>query len=261
VTGPAWYILWLLNSNVVYAFSDGEAVHMAMPSVGIILVAGVFFGVANTAVKGGDVVNVPGGLYNFMMYVLMYCLGIVAKRNNWFVAMEALQGPTVRFLRGLALLCFGFLLLVVLQLRNATVTGDYSDAGTASRFTFVGFLQGFMCPLVSLVLLQFFQRRCASAGSALKAASAAAYAVYIIHPYFIVAGTLAYVQLLRALGVSVAEFARTESGAIAWAPGYKIESENEAYMWFGFAFTSVFCLLAWPLGYCLAKAPGLRHIL
>merc|ERR1712046_206447 len=114
---------------------------------------------------------------------------------------------------------------------------------------------------MSFALLEFFQANFTGTNRLMKWASSSAYAVYLIHPAFVVFGAAAYIETLKLLGtdVSLLPDSRGSPGAKVWV----IHSDNVAYMWFGFGFTAltVCLLLLWPLALCLTKLPGLRNIL
>merc|ERR1712025_878706 len=82
------------------------------------------------------------------------------------------------------------------------------------------FIMGFLCVTMSWALLQYFQCFCTGAGVTMRAAASAVYTVYLIHPYFIVCGTWAYVRILDLCGVEVTQLVMAAPGVPALHPGY-----------------------------------------
>lgn len=260
VGGPPWFIMWLLNINVVYAFADGPPLSLPAPSMGAVLMVAFALGLAQTVLPASSFDQVPLGLKMLVAYPSFFCIGVAAKRGAWLDALGELSLGSVRFVRCLAAVSSAALLTVFIVKRKATAA-DPAAAFDASTASFVYFVMGFLCVVMSLAQLQFFRQFCSGTGQVMRFLATGAYTVYLIHPYFIVYSAVAYVRILQACGVEVTLLLEIAPGVPTPNPGYVIHSDSEGYMWLAFVFTSVLCFSCWPVAYLLAKLPGLRMIL
>jgi fucose 4-O-acetylase-like acetyltransferase len=253
--GPCWFVLWLLNFSVIYAFCDGEPLSVPAPTVGMVFVAAFAAGISQV-LPFSNFVQAPGGVHRLALHLVFFCSGIVAKRNAWLDRFATLEKATIWFVRCVAIACMGTFLIFAVDDRPSTIQGLPQPDSDIMMF-----FEGFNCVIMSFALLEFFQANFTSTNRLMKWASSGAYAVYLIHPAFVVFGAAAYIETLKYLGtdVSFPPDSRGSPGSKVWV----IHSDNVAYIWFGFGFTAltVCLLLLWPLALCLTKVPGLRNIL
>lgn len=253
--GPCWFVLWLLNFSVIYAFCDGEPLSVSAPSVGAVFVVAFACGVSQV-LPYSNFVQAPGGVHRLALHLVFFCSGIVAKRNAWLDHFATLDKATIWFVRCVAIACVGIFLIFAVDARPYTVQGLPQPGSDIMMF-----FEGFTSVIMSFALLEFFQANFTGTNRLMKWASSGAYAVYLIHPAFVVFGAAAYIQTLRFLGtdVSMVPDSHGTPGSRVWI----VHSDNVAYMWFGFGFTGLTAclLLLWPLALCLTKIPGLRNIL
>lgn len=254
--GPPWFILWLLNFNVFYAFSQGKSAPIRPPAMGSLFLAAMALGLVQYVVPTSDFMQVPMGLNQLSIVVVFFSCGVLAKRNAWLDAMCDFSGSTVWFMRCVALTLMGIVLVALVDsFRNlfSMVTPDLGPI--MSSITTIQFFMGVMAVVMSFVMLQLFQERFGGTMHVVKWASSAAYTVYIIHPPFVIFGLYFYVKLLEGLGTDV-EFNYANATFV-------IQSSNVMYMWLGFAFTGVVAcgVFLWPIAFGLAKLPGFNRVL
>jgi fucose 4-O-acetylase-like acetyltransferase len=263
-SGPPWFILWLLNFNVVYAFTDGAPMVLAAPSSSLVFLGAFFVGMVQYVVPSTSFVTVPMGLNQLVANVIFFSVGVLAKRGAWLDALAKLDAGAVRFVRFWALLLVGVFLVFAVDVRPYFVQDVATYTSKAPNVDLAPFFMGCTSVIMCYAQLEFFQAHLGGARSIMRWASSAAYTVYLIHPPFVVVGAYLYVWILQASGMEVTKLLFLADGkSLAPNPGWIIHTEHVEYMWLGFAFTSlVVCgLVLWPVAWVLAKLPGLRLVL
>jgi fucose 4-O-acetylase-like acetyltransferase len=262
--GPPWFVMWLLNFNVVYAFTDGAPIILAAPSSALVFLAAFAVGMIQFVVPATGFIQVPMGLNQLVVNLIFFSVGVLAKRGAWLDSLAKLDTGTVWFIRFWALLLTGVFLVYDVDVRPYFV----KDIATYSRKTpntdIIPFFMGVSSVILSFAQLQLWQAHFGGSRNILKWASSAAYTVYLIHPPFVVFGAYLYVLILQACGMEVTELIYLADGVtFAPNPGWIIHTDHVEYMWLGFVFTGfVVCgLVLWPVAWCLAKLPGFRLVL
>jgi hypothetical protein len=262
--GPPWFILWLLNFNVVYAFTDGSPIVMAAPSSALVFLGAFFVGMIQFVVPSTGFIQVPMGLNQLVANLIFFSVGVLAKRGAWLDALAKLETGTVWFVRFWALLLVGVFGIFIVDARPFFVQDIATYATKTPNMDLMPFFMGVASVILSYTQLQFFQAHLGGSRRILKWASSAAYTVYLIHPPFVVFGAYLYVKILQACGMEVTELIYLADGIhFAPNPGWIIHTEHVEYMWLGFIFTGfVVCgLVLWPVAWVLAKLPGFRLVL
>jgi fucose 4-O-acetylase-like acetyltransferase len=201
-SGPLWFVLALLIFTGAYVVwcrarpPERAVPRAALPRHSTILGFVLATGVAAFAVRlvypvGETAFNFQLGY--FPLYVCMYCVGICAYRNSWLVQLGS---ETVRpwFLAALV-----FIVAMPVALILAGATSDASTGTGRGADPFAGGLhweayayaawEPVLCVGISLKLLLLFRDRFGEETPLRARASKSAYTVYIIHPFFVVAGT------------------------------------------------------------------------
>jgi fucose 4-O-acetylase-like acetyltransferase len=201
-SGPLWFVLALLIFTGAYVVwcqarpAERAVRHAPLPRHGAILGFVLATGVAAFAVRlfypvGETLFNLQ--LAYFPLYVCMYYVGICTYRNSW---LEQLGSETVRPW-SLAALVFIVAMPVTLALTGALSEPNVATGRGADPFAGGLHWEAYayaawepvLCVGISLKLLLLFRDRFSLETPLRARASKSAYTVYIIHPFFVVAGT------------------------------------------------------------------------
>jgi len=198
-TGPLWFALALLIFSGIYALgrlAGGSLVRSQadgkLPShaaVGLLIGAISVFTFIVRLVQpiGTDILNMQ--LCFFSQYIVLFGVGIVARRRNWLL----------RIPHDFGVFWFRLALLVGPPLWLAMILGGGAKSGNWSRYT--GGLhwqsaawclwESFFCVGVCLGLLVVFRDRFNREGPLARFLSENAFAVYVFHPPILIALSLA----------------------------------------------------------------------
>jgi glucan biosynthesis protein C len=116
---------------------------------------------------------------DFPQYILMFVAGIIAYRQNWLASVESVKQKWL----WVAFVVLVLLLPVMMVLGEDPERGfDLFMGGLYWQAVAYASWESAMCIVVSLLLLQVFQKRYNAQSKLSAAMSAAAYTVYVIHP-------------------------------------------------------------------------------
>ncbi len=110
-SGPMWFALALLGFSMVYALirvvmpDRASTSRRAVPGVAALLATGVAMGVVSFLVRlvqpiGTNILNMQ--LCFFTQYIVLFAVGIIAFRNDWFMSLPRSLG--YRMLAGVAII-------------------------------------------------------------------------------------------------------------------------------------------------------------
>jgi hypothetical protein len=200
-TGPLWFVETLLIFSVAYILwrrvtratttgqRDGQ-----MPGNPTIAVLAVALGLATFAVRiwlpvgwGFEPLNMQFPF--FVQYVCAFPIGIIAYRRNWFVRIPAGMGR----LWLIVVAVFAVVLFPALFVLGGALSGDTSRfvGGLHWQSLAYALWEQFIGLAMMIALLVVFRERFNRQGKTARAASASAYAAYIIHAPVVVLLTLA----------------------------------------------------------------------
>ncbi len=200
-SGPLWFVFALLLFTVAYVAwgairpADAREVRVApLPRHGQILAfvgasSVVAFALRLAFPVGTTVAELQLGY--FALYVAFFALGIVAHRRSW---LEQLGPDLVRpWLRAAGVLVVAMPVAVTIgggEAAGAAPPGPDPFLGGWSwqAFAYAAW-EPVLCVGISLALLHRFHRRFQVSTPLGARASRSAYTVYILHPFFVVAGT------------------------------------------------------------------------
>jgi surface polysaccharide O-acyltransferase-like enzyme len=196
-TSHAWFVLVLIGFECIYVLyrklmkeSLSKRISENVPSHFHILIFIVICGLTSFTVRlfypiGKNFIGLQFG--NFTLYILMYSLGILAKRKNWLEAL-ALKITKSWFYVALILTpLFGFTMSLVLKepsLLNRFVGGMHWEG-----FIFA-FCETIICIGYCAFLLVAFKKFADFTGTLLTKMADNRYAVYIIHSVVVVGVTM-----------------------------------------------------------------------
>ena len=235
--GPLWFAAWLLVFNGVYALTDhAEPLRMRMVSP-VKWLACCFpiqmLQVVLMATSGGAFAFMPISVGSLPFDVLYFYAGCVARRNGWLDlgtrgSLGELMANHRRWIQ--ALLAGACLWTVAFPLYlSFTVPGfSVADAFTlpAWDLSVLFVCSPAICALMLVAQLDLFSRRFSSTGRWSKLLSSASYTVYIIHPFFVVLASGAFVAVYERC---TAREIRFEQGATTSATALE-----PPWLWGGF---------------------------
>jgi glucan biosynthesis protein C len=202
--GPLWFVEALLIFSILYALGrlfprakpDSVSNPSALPVPGnrsIVLFA-LGLGLVTFLVR----IWAPFGWWwepvhqepaHFPQYVALFSIGILAYRNNWFVLISKTQARVWAWV-ALALVPG----LPVLAVAAGALSGEF-DPAVAGGLTWLSLAYSLWEAVIGVALvlavLVWFRDRFDRQGKLIRGMSAAAYAVYVLHPLIIVPLALA----------------------------------------------------------------------
>jgi glucan biosynthesis protein C len=191
--GPMWFVVVLL----VFTIIDGLWRGLAKPTANLpqgdskapgnvaIAVFALGLGLVTWAVRiwypidrWVTILLMPVEIAHLPQYIILFVLGIVAYRHNWFVGISEAVG---KLWLGIAIICI--VLLPILFVAGGVMEGkvDLFKGGVQWQAVVTAFWEAFLCMGMVVGLLVLFRKRFNQQGALAKAMSAAAYTVYIIH--------------------------------------------------------------------------------
>ena len=122
----------------------------------------------------------------FPQYIVLFVLGLIAYRNNWFLGISEATGRLWRNITIALIVLFPVLIIL----------GGGEDptlffGGFHWQALVLALWEQFLCMAMIITLLVWFRRRFNQQGSLTKTMSASAYSVYLIHAPVIVLVALA----------------------------------------------------------------------
>jgi glucan biosynthesis protein C len=202
--GPLWFVEALLVFSILYALarilfrtkadSMGNPPALPVPGNRSIVLFALGLGLVTFLVR----VWAPFGWWweplhqepaHLPQYVALFAVGIIAYRNDWFVLMSAAQARVWRWV-ALALIPG----LPVLAVAAGALRGEF-DPAVSGGLTWLSLAysvwEAFIGVALVIAVLVWFRDRFDRQGKLLRVMSAAAYAVYVLHPLIIIPLALA----------------------------------------------------------------------
>ncbi len=206
--GPLWFVGWLLVFNFAYSVTDHSTpTVMELPSWG------KWFGLAMAAnavnlpcmiLMGGSFAYMPITLGSLPYDVMMFYGGCIAKRNKWLMP----ENPSSLYARMETIRVPVYMAFIAVCCAYIGISVGYGLAGVYGEDVYVktelvGLSLMFFAPylvftLAFPVLLDFFYRNYNFTGTWTKVLSGASYTAYIIHPFFVVSVTGAFINIYNA---------------------------------------------------------------
>jgi len=253
--GPTWYLHWLLFFSCIYAWTYSSPSKVPVPSISHLVILALAHGVWFALMPWGDsFFLMPGGIHSLISYVMFFFGGVSAKRNDWMSTMLDFLPCATWLLRGLAVLCavLGFSMAACQQ---------WAGADAVSFDTLRGFLVGFFAIVWTLVLLHFCKLHFNEGSRLARFFGDNAYAVYLLHFFFLNFSTWTWSRLLGSRTHALA----ADMGGISivgyWMPSVD-GGDSEGWLWCGMLYTVVLTqLLVWPSAHLLRKLPGVKQVL
>jgi hypothetical protein len=251
-----WFIIWLLVFNVAHliialATSRRAPAKIDLPSLPWILTVGLTLGFVKGILFGFfDVDWIFAMLIAYFPdYVLMFTVGVIAKRNDWLTQLHAWDPSSKRA-------CVVITAVLAMTLLPVRLASSYAPGQGWLSDWLVAFLYGansatFMVSMCTTMLL-VFHRFVNFANRTTKFCSDAAYTVYLIHGWTLVTVAWSYAEMLTAAGQLLVYNMVLNSVSLTtyWL------------VFLGAIYTAVCgAPLTWAVAWCLAKAPILRRIL
>ena len=277
--GTTWFVFCLLNFSLVYALIAQvmPVIRFEMPNPVLLTVGGFVFGVVHCAVNmtpfgknapwnGFDVMN--QWQYGLSIYIPFFAAGIIGGRNGWLESIESMS----RWCKWTLRVIVGGLLL--LQLLDNFHVLPWNPEGLGWLWN--GLFHGVYPVGMTLMQMQLFHEFLNINTKFLGAVGVAAYAVYVIQPWFLAFWTMIYIEILKAAHVPIS-FAYDDYFVIfcaATCPASTGENKynpkwdtNEWKLGSGILFGGIITvfvlaqLTVWPAAYYLRKLPVLNKML
>ncbi len=203
-TGPMWFAVALLFFSAIYAAfrlvrpKPGTRVQVpTSPSLAAILGLGLVMGALTVLVR--QVAPTGSSWHNmqfcyFPQYVVLFFLGIAARRRGWIEALPARWGRPVLWTAIIGAPLSVIALVVVTIAAKAPI--EAFNGGWAWPAVALAFWEQIFCVLFCTGLLIVFREACNKRGKLIGFFADNGFAVYVIHPPVLVAITLA----MRPLG-------------------------------------------------------------
>ncbi len=277
--GTTWFVFWLLNYSILYAIIAQvmPVIRFKMPNSVLLTVGGFVFGVVYCAVNmtplgggapwnGFDLMN--QWQYGLSIYIPFFAAGVIGGRNGWLESIESMSRWckwTLRVIVGVLLLMWLLVMCSVIPLTSPK----------GIMWLYNGLLCGVFPVGMTLMQMQMFHEFLNVNNKFLMGVlGVAAYAVYVIHPWFLAFWTMIYIEILKAAHVPIvfsqsnptdgSSFGVIESVTIFQttdAAG-KPASLSEGTLWGGLIMVFVLTqLTVWPAAYYLRKLPVLNKML
>ena len=267
--GPTWFVFWLLNFSILYAIIAQvmPVIRFKMPNPVLLAVGGFAFGVVHLAVEltpiAGlvllfDFDNMNKWDQGLSLYIPFFAAGIIGGRNGWLDSIENMS----RWCKWTLRVIVGSLL--ILQLIDAFDVINWSSPH-GLQWLQSGLNYGVYSVAMTLMQMQLFHEFLNINTKFLGAVGVAAYAVYIIHPWFLNFWTMIYLEILKAAHVPII-FSQNIVGSVSLystidAAGQPA-SLSEGILTGGLIMVFVLTqLMVWPAAYYLRKLPVLNRVL
>jgi glucans biosynthesis protein C len=196
-SGPMWFTVALFGFCLVYALvrqakpgSHPGASDAPLPTRGQVIILILVTGLCTFLVRivqpmGTSILNMQ--LCFFSQYILLFAVGIVARRRNWLLRISYDFG--MRWFR-LALIGGSLVWMAAMAAIVATHTEQHIDGGFSWQSGAVCFWESFFCLGVCLGLIVLFRERFNRQGRFATWMTDNCFAVYLFHTPVLVAVTL-----------------------------------------------------------------------
>jgi glucan biosynthesis protein C len=191
--GPMWFIVVLLIFTIVYGLwrrlakptANQSQSDSKTPGNMAIAVFALGLGLVTWVVRiwypidrWVTILLMPIEIAHLPQYIILFVIGIVAYRRNWFVGISDAVG---KLWLGIAIVCI--VLLPIIFVAGGVMEGkvDLFKGGVHWQAVVTAFWEAFLCMGMVVGLLVWFRKRFNQQGTLAKAMSASAYTVYIIH--------------------------------------------------------------------------------
>ena len=204
--GPLWFAGWLLVFNSVYAVTDHSRpfrMRMTSPTKWLACCFPIqVLQVALIATSGGTFAFMPISVGSLPFDALYFYAGCTACRNGWLdLGTEGGLGELManhrRWIQ--ALLAGACLWSIAYTLYLSYAVPDFSVAAAYVQpmwdFSVLFFCSTAICALMLMAQLDLFYRRFSFTGRWSKLLSSVSYTVYIIHPFFVVLASGAFIAV------------------------------------------------------------------
>ncbi len=202
--GPLWFILMLLifttlycSWRQVYGNSAEKEIEQKAPNnmvlIAIIVLMGTFTFLVRTitpVISGYKFLNIQ--LANIVQYIIMFILGIMAYRRNWFNAISDKQGKAWLWVAFLSIL-----FLAVVAISAGALEGELTKMMGGWYWESLAFAlwESIFCIGMNFGLITSFRKRFDRQGNVAKAMSSNAYAVYLVHAPVLVSISLLFIAV------------------------------------------------------------------
>jgi glucan biosynthesis protein C len=191
--GPMWFVVVLLIFTILYGLWRQLAKPTTNPPQGdskapgnvAIAVFALGLGLVTWIVRiwypidrWVTILLMPVEIAHLPQYIILFVIGIIAYRRNWFVGISDAVG---KVWLGIAIVCI--VLLPIIFVAGGVMEGkvDLFKGGVQWQAVVTAFWEAFLCMGMVVGLLVLFRKRFNQQGTLAKAMSASAYTVYIIH--------------------------------------------------------------------------------
>jgi surface polysaccharide O-acyltransferase-like enzyme len=203
-TGPMWFAAALFGFSLIYALkrlmsrrsapaSDSKRLGLTSGMiVSLILIIGVFaFLIRIVQPIGTSILNFQ--LCYFSSYIVLFIVGIIAYRNNWFAKISYRAGK--RWIIGS--IGLGFLVFfVIAAIATATGTTAAVDGGLTWQSAAYSVWESSVAVLMSFGLIAVFREKFNRQNKLVKTLSDNSFAVYMFHPIIIIPISILIIPLV-----------------------------------------------------------------
>jgi glucans biosynthesis protein C len=196
-SGPMWFTIALLVFCVVYSLlretgfmARSSTAEAPLPTQAAVVMVILFMGLCTFLVRivqpiGTSILNMQ--LCFFSQYVLLFAVGVLARRHDWILRLRYEFGMRWFWL---ALSLGNSVWLVTLSAIDLTHTENQAAGGFTWQSAVVSLWESFFCVGICLGLLVLFRERFNHQGTFARWMTANCFAVYLFHAPVLIAITL-----------------------------------------------------------------------
>jgi len=197
-SGPLWFAFALLIFSIIYAllrllFPKLKETDKSFPTtqkiIGLILLISICaFLIRIIQPIGTDILNMQLGY--FSSYIVLYIVGIMCKRNNWFEKLDYSTGKVWL----VCAISIGFVMFAVIMILGGALEGDIESINGRGTWQSAAFAlwESFVAVSISIGLLAFFKKKYNRQNKIVKRLSRNAFSVYVFHSLIIVSLSLLF---------------------------------------------------------------------
>eukprot|EP00948_MAST-09A_sp_MAST-9A-sp1_P001982 g1982.t1 len=284
--GPLWFAFWLIVFNAAYALLDDTPYFGAVRRPNFfswqwnltMVLTGLGMGIGLWLVNQGGFIMMPFAVGSLINNIVFFVAGTFAKKNKWL--NEPVSKSEGRFVY-----CFALLMIIVTitaQMTflaakpppaNTNTTNGTSNATTPyNPFTpdnifhklfWNGLiLSGLLAFNLSGAVIVFFQQHFNWSNGWTKTFARSAFAVYIIHPFFVSLFTAVWYFIIKAMGGYVITYSPDAGTTWVNVLVYSPEDPKEWMIGLGWLVVNILThLTVWPVAYLLTRIPILNSII
>ena len=203
--------------------------------------------------------------YGLAIYVPFFIAGIAGGRNDWL--RDHVENMATWVVWCLRTIVIGFWVLIFLEIGQFTIPGLSSvriDFDSLDLHNLGDLFIPIYAIAMTLAMMQLFHQYLNTTFDKkwVVSVGAAAYAVYVIHPWVMNLFTLIFIEILKAAKVPIVwDFSQGEPTYLTVGANGEPALLPDSYLWGGWIFVFVLTqLVVWPLAHYFRKLPVMNKM-